>query len=434
MAKKLTRNLIKIKRLQKYDIDIENIDFAVLKNFKEKCKYITDFRMKNKNTYKIWDIVVVAFLATLANCNNWEEIERFANKKYTWLRNFLQLTGGIPCASTYKNVFAIIKSNELEDILISFYTDIISLFSSNVDILNIDGKTDNASGRNKNELRDKIRNLNSLNIYSNNLGICLASEMIDEKTNEITAVPNLLSRVNIKDCVVTCDALNTQKNTVNAVINNKGNYVFALKGNQHNFYDDVTLFFDEEHLNIIRSGHKGVYLTHNEKSHSSIIKYEYFQTEDINWFSDKESWNGLKSFGLVIKTTTKNMEVEKKKKDGSKVKKLEEVTSVEKRYYISSLNHNIVLFSNSIRKHWSVENKLHWHLDFTFDCDNNTTIDKYALLNLQIVKKFSLALLNKSKDVYDDSLKGIRQTISLDFENEIIRFFNIVGRKKKTVF
>ena len=241
--------------------------------------------------------------------------------------------------------------------------------------------------------------------------MCVASEMIHDKTNEIPTIPVILKRLNIKDSIITWDALNTQKDNVKAVINGKGDYVVALKSNQPNFYDEVVLYFDDKRLDTIKAGNsKSAYLKTIEKSHSSSIKYEYFQTEDISWFEDLKSWKGLKSIGLVKKTILKNGK-----------------ETVEKRYYISSLYLNIKLFSNAIRKHWSVENKLHWQLDFTFKQDNNTTLNKKALFNLQIIKKLALALLNKVKNIYDMSLKGLRFIISINFEQEILRFFNILA-------
>ena len=152
------------------------------------------------------------------------------------------------------------------------------------------------------------------------------------------------------------------------------------------------------------------YFKNIEKSHASIITYEYFQTEDISWYSDLKSWKGIKTFGLVKKTIEKY---------GQK--------TTEFRYYISSLFIDIETFSNAIRQHWSVENKLHWHLDFTFKQDDNSTMDKNALFNLQILKKLSLAFLNDVKRIYNRSLRLIRFRLSLSFETEILRFFNILA-------
>ena len=243
--------------------------------------------------------------------------------------------------------------------------------------------------------------------------MCIDQEMIEEKTNEITAIPDVIKRLNIEGVICTWDALNTQKNTVKAVIKRKGDYVGALKGNQGNFYQDVIDYFDEDRLLLIQSQYEGAYKKEIEKSHSQIITYEYYQTEKVKWYSEIKNWEGLKSIGLVIKT------IEDKTR-----KKTEE-----KRYYISSLLLDIYNFSKAIRNHWNIENKLHWQLDFTFKADENTTVNKKALFNLQIIKKFALNILNQVKEEYRCSLKKIRFQISLNAPEELEKIFKIMEKK-----
>lgn len=385
--------------------EITEIDTAILKKLKENLKLITDTRQQSKIVYKIWDIVICTIVADFADIYDWEEIEMFVKTHYKWFKSFLQMTGGVPSYQTYENVFAIINPKELEEILVTFYKSIISPVTNTKDCINIDGRVDNGSSRKETNFSEKVKALNVLNMYSNNYGICLASEQIADKTNEIPTVPDILKRTTIKDCIVTWDALNTQTENIKVVIDNGGDYVVPIKGNQGNFYNDLVDYFDEKELECIIAGKSNsAYYNYNEKSHSTFIKYEYFQTTDIEWYFDKESWKGLRSIGLVKKTITKNGK-----------------TTIENRYYISSLFIDIINFSNAIRNHWSVENKLHWHLDFTFKEDKNTTKNKNALLNLQIVNKFVLGILNRVKDFYEKlSLKKIRKLISFDFESNFI--------------
>lgn len=384
--------------------NITDIDVTLLKQLKENLKTIKDTRQQSKITYKLWDIITCVIVSSFADVYDWEEIEMFVKSHYKWFKSFLQMTGGVPTWQTYENVFAIIDYKELENILINFYKSITTPISDK-DCLNIDGRTDNGSSRKETDYSEKVKALNVLNLYSNNFGICLASEMIDDKTNEIPTIPEIIKRTNIKNCIITWDALNTQIKNIEAVIDGKGDYVVPIKGNQGNFYQDLKEYFSDKELECIMAGKSNsAYYSHIEKSHSSIIKYEYFQTTDVDWYFDKNNWKSLHSIGLVKKTIQKN---------GEEV--------VEKRYYISSLFINIKDFSNAIRNHWSVENKLHWHLDFTFREDKNTTKNKNALLNLQIVNKFVLGVLNKVKVFYNRlSLKKIRKLISFDFETNFI--------------
>ena len=390
---------------------IKEIEISKLKELKEKSMMLKDERQKGKVIYKIWDIVVVVILAVLADCNEWEEIADYARDEKDFLKKFLKLTGGIPTAKTYERVISLIDSQELNKIFVDFIKDI--QFMDDIyfkDILSFDGKVDKGSSRKKGYIVEETKPLNVLNVYSDKLQMCIDQEMIEEKTNEITAIPDVIKRLDLTNVICTWDALNTQKDNVKAVTSKGGDYCVALKANQGNLYKDVQDYFDEDRLLIIESGYEGAYQLTREKNHEAVITYEYYQTEKVNWYPDIKLWEGLKSIGLVKKTIDQS--------DGTRVE--------EKRYYISSLLLDISVFSNAIRKHWNVENKLHWQMDFTFKSDDNTTMNKKALFNLQIIKKFCLTILNEVKKEKNKSLKRIRKDISRNVEKETIEIFKLL--------
>ena len=392
-------------------MEIKEIEISKLKELKEKSMMLKDERQKGKVIYKIWDIVVVVILAVLADCNEWEEIADYARDEKDFLKKFLKLTGGIPTAKTYERVISLIDSQELNKIFVDFIKDI--QFMDDIyfkDILSFDGKVDKGSSRKKGYIVEETKPLNVLNVYSDKLQMCIDQEMIEEKTNEITSIPDVIKRLDLTNVICTWDALNTQKDNVKAVISKGGDYCVALKANQGNFYKDVQDYFDEDRLLIIESGYEGAYQLTREKNHEAVITYEYYQTEKVNWYPDIKLWEGLKSIGLVKKTIDQS--------DGTRVE--------EKRYYISSLLLDISVFSNAIRKHWNVENKLHWQMDFTFKSDDNTTMNKKALFNLQIIKKFCLTILNEVKKEKNKSLKRIRKDISRNVEKETIEIFKLL--------
>lgn len=396
------------------NIDVQKASISQLKELKNKAKTLKDTRVKKKCTYKLWDIICVIILAVLSNCNDWGEIEIFAKKQKRWLRGFLQLTGGIPDETTYERVCSMVEPQQLNAICVDFMLSILpKQINPQKDFYHFDGKVDKGSSRKNNKDNNVIKSLNVLNVYSDQLSMCIDQEMIEEKTNEITAIPTVIKRLELSNVICTWDALNTQKNTVEAVIGSGGDYVGALKGNQQTFFEEVKDYFDEDRILIIQSGYEGAYKQEIEKSHSNIIKYEYYQSEKIEWFEDKEEWAGLKSIGFVKKTM--------EDRNGNIV--------IEERYYISSLLLDIYNFSRAIRNHWNVENKLHWQLDFTFKADENTTVNKKALFNLQIIKKFALSILNLVKPEYKMSLKKIRFQISLDAPKELEKIFEIVAQK-----
>ena len=258
-------------------------------------------------------------------------------------------------------------------------------------------------------------------MFFSEFNYCIFSIQIDEKSNEIPAIEDLIKGLTLNEFVVTWDALNTQTANVKAVIGAGGDYVLPIKANQETFYNDLKDYFDETKCNEIIAGNtQSQYFKFNEKSHSAIITYECFQTSDINWYSKKDKWAGLKSIGLVKKTTRKMVQktLEKKTKNGKSKKEkvmVEEIT-IEDRYYISSKYPDVNEFYEVTRMHWNIENKIHWHLDYTFLQDKNTTTNKQALLNLEIIHKFILSILDRVKPYYNKSLVLIRKHLSNDIE------------------
>ena len=234
---------------------IDDIDIEILKRLKNKLVMLTDSRQKNKTHYKIWDIVMCVVLASFSECYTWDDIVDFVEKKYNFIRQFLKMTGGIPTAITYERVFSIIDSKELEQILTTFLLDITMIKDFENDIIPFDGRVDCDSSRKITNFNDEeIITLNCLNAYSTKYSICIGSEKITDKSNEIPAIPLLINRLKIAGAIVTWDALNTQIKNIEAVVNAKADYVVALKGNQGTFYDEVKEYFDDKKIEMIVAG------------------------------------------------------------------------------------------------------------------------------------------------------------------------------------
>ena len=219
--------------------------------------------------------------------------------------------------------------------------------------------------------------------------------------------------MNLEGTICTWDALNTQKDIVKTVKEGKGDYVAALKENHKNLYEDVRDYFTEEEMRELKGNGNKNYERTVEKEHSAVVTREYYLTTDIEWLYNKEEWAGLKAIGLEHKTIKKN--------DPKKP------IVYEDRYFICSIC-KISDFARAVRGHWGVENGLHWHLDFTFKDDKNTTMADNGAKGLQMFKKASLAILKIAKVVYPKrtSLKMIRYRLSLSFEEEINRIFNVL--------
>lgn len=403
---------------------IQDIDIAILKELKDALKQIKDTRNKNMITFKLWDVIMCVVLASFAFCNDWEDIHIFVTDNYYWLKSFLQMTGGIPTVNSYERIMSLIDKDELNSILLDFFKGVTTKLNPEVNLMNFDGRNNNGSSRTLTALNNSKSSLNCLNCYDNQYGYCIETVMIDEKTNEIPTIENLIKGMNLKGIIATWDALNTQTKNIEAVINAGGNYIVPVKRNQGTLYDDISLYFNDDMCDMIIAGNpNSSYYLEYEKSHSSFIKYEYFQTEDIKWYSKLSDWKNIHSFGLVRKSITKKILVSNERKNAKKKKIEKMITTVENRYYISSLHKNIKNFSIATRQHWYIENKLHWHLDFTFEQDKNTTTNKKALLNLEIIHKFVLAILNRVKNRYNMSLKHIRKHLSNNFEEFLPELF-----------
>ena len=352
---------------------------------------VEDKRQSWKVKHKLLDIVVIVLFAKLANADDWEEIEYCAEYNEEFLRQYIELENGVPSHDTIERVMGMIDPAYMQKI----YEKWNELVNSNEGeklkkIISIDGKTMRGNAT----ATQKANHI--VSAWCDTDGFCLGQEKVEEKSNEITAIPKLLDTINVKGCVITIDAMGTQTAIAEKIRAKRADYTLAVKENQPKLYEEVSEYFgDEELLKQIKNN--GGYKITKEKAHSSIEIREYYQCSDIKWMAEKSRWKGLKSIGMVRKTIKK----------GDK-------TVVEKRYYISSLANDIDLFARTIREHWSVE-VMHWHLDVTFKENDNTTKDKIAAQNLNIINKWCLSILKlfeigKKKM----SLKKKRFCISLD--------------------
>lgn len=333
----------------------------------KKIERINDVRQWWKVKHKLLDIVMIVLFATLANADEWEENEDFAHANEEFLRGYLELPWGIPSHDTIQRVMAAIDPKYMQAVVIEWNEIINSNESEKLKkIINIDGKAMRGTGSTK--------ALHVVSAYSKDDGICFGQTAVQEKHNEIVAIPELLDELQVKNCIVTIDAMGTQTEIAKKIISKSADYVLALKGNQGNLHEGVRDYFNDEDF-LMQIKNIGEYSKTVEKARSQIETREYYQTDDISWIDSKSSWKGLKTIGMV-KTTIKK----------------DDKTSDETRYYISSLAQDISLFEKSVRQHWAIES-MHWQLDVTFREDANRTLDKTAAQNMNIMRKFAMSIL-----------------------------------------
>ena len=396
------------------EIDIDKINTNEFQNFMLIFKDQEDTRMQGKVKHLMSDIIMITFLAILARCDGWDEIAMFAKSKEKWLKQFLELPNGIPSHDTMQRVISLLNPETLYSSCIKFLIEKIDELTSKEstkDVLSMDGKVSKGSSRSK-ETTEEIKAINTMSIYSHNYGVSLVQDYIEDKSNEIPMGPELIKKLNLTNCILTADALNTQKETVKAIVEAKGDYVLALKKNQKTFYEDVKDYLDDEE--ILKEIEKENYSENKEKSHSKIITRKYYMTDKIKWLNGKEKWEKLKSIGVEIKI--------------SESIKTGEITE-ERRYFIISFKDDIHSYADAVRKHWGVENNLHAPLDIVFKEDANRTLEKNGAKNLGILKRICLAILKFVQTYYNMSLNKIRFLLSLDFETEIEKIFKLLNTK-----
>lgn len=359
---------------------------AVIRRFLRILKNVDDSRIPAMIDYPLEEIILIAFLAVLGNASTWNEMELFGKSNLRWLKKFLKIKNGIPSHDTFRRVFALIDTVQLQNVTVAFLQQNIAAIKKSLNIVEdgytmicVDGKEQNGTGRNYGH-EDKVPNLQTLHVYDASNEICLYSSAIDKKTNEIPVAQEILETMNLKGCIVTFDALHTQKKTVEIIRKQKGDFVGGLKGNQSALQEEASLYFDDECREHYKE--KGDYYETIEKGHSKIETRKYYLLKAFQ-SPEVKKWKGLKAF-ICFEKTVKDTRTDK--------------ITVETRYYISSLS-DVVLCAEAIRGHWSVENKLHWHLDYSFNEDDNTTMDKKAFNNYSLLNKMALSLCKLAKPI-----------------------------------
>lgn len=341
---------------------------------------IHDKRQEGKVKHVLMDILFIGVCGMLCNCEDWEDIGVWAEEREEWLRKYIPLEQGLPNYQTIERVFNIISPKQFEKCFAEWMKEVLE--GSGRTCVAIDGKTMCGTGSEKRGQRA----IHIVNAYCQANGLVLGQVKTEEKSNEITAVPELLEMLVIQGCIVTVDALNTQKEIARKIVKeNKADYVFALKGNHPVLHEEVKLFFAD---GMQASEEARPYEVHTttEKGHGRIEKRIYRYATDIGWLEARREWEKLSGIGMVSRIVTK---------DG--------VTTSEEAYYIGSIT-DVAEFATAVRQHWGVES-MHWSLDVTFREDAFRTLARNAAENMAVLKRMALNMVKK-----DDS-KHVKRSL-----------------------
>jgi len=339
---------------------------------------VPDHRIAGMVTYPLDEILLATLASVVCGADDWESVELLSTEALDWLRQFLPFDAGLPCAQTFRKVFRLLDPEALER---NFAAWAASLRGQVREVIAIDGKTLRGSHD-----RDGSGALHLVSAYASEAGLVLAQRAVDEKSNEIKAIPELLNMLALDGAIVSIDAMGAQKEIVERIVEKGGDYVLALKGNQTSLHGDVALFFDDPVCVASCAGHAESDVGHGR------IEERLCRAGDGAWLAERHrEWRGLRSFAAVTA-------IRIDKKSGAK--------SVETRFFISSLEADPKVLLAIIRSHWRIENQLHWQLDVTFDEDRCRTRKDNSALGLAIIRHAAFNLLKREKTAL--SLKGKR--------------------------
>ena len=370
---------------------------------------VKDDRKQSHITYKLSDILFLIVCGMLCGYTDLEVIIEFAEEKTNFLKKHTELES-IPCLSTISNILNTINPNRLELCLHGIFNNVFGLnvkIASAERMITFDGKTI-CSTATMQEYEKPMHIVTALLVDD---CVSLGQKVIETKSNEIPAVRELLDELNIKGAIITADALHCQKETIEKIISNGGDYVLQLKANQGNFYQDIISMFEDKFMNINDKESNYETYTTIEKSHGRIEKRTCLVLNDVEFFSNYISeWKGLK------KTFAVKREVE-----------IKGTTTAEMSYYLSSKNTTAEKLLSYTRKHWKIES-FHWMLDVNFDEDNSKVRNNNSQICLNILRKYAISIIKKyidNNDVKRKSLSANMRKCSFneDYLTDVLKYY-----------
>jgi predicted transposase YbfD/YdcC len=349
---------------------------------------LTDPRVERSKLHSLSEIIFIAIAGTLAGAEGWRELEAFAHAKRDWLARYLTLPHGIPSDDTFRRVISRLDPVAFECCFREWIE--AALGSSKGQLVSLDGKTLRGS---YDHLEGKAP-LHLVSAWAAGNRMVLAQEAVTDHGNEITAMPKLLSILELQGCIVTIDAMGTQRSIAEQIVESGGDYVLSLKSNHPTLYEDVRTFFEEASAQgFVGIAHDQIKQT--DGGHGRIEVRHLWCTQDIAWLRHQDRWAGLQSL----------IRVESRRLVGDQ-------ESVDCRYFISSLPADAAALLGAIRGHWGIENQLHWVLDMSFGEDGSRVRKGYGPENLGLLRRIALNLLRKEQS--RGSLKGKRKRAGWD--------------------
>lgn len=333
---------------------------------------IEDPRIDRRKRHKLFDMLGIAVCAVIGGADTWTGIAQFGRDKEHWLRTFLELPNGIPSHDTFGRVFALLDPVAFQDA----FRDWVAALQGRVEgVVALDGKT---ARRSHDHAADK-KAIHVVSAWADACSLALGQVKVDDKSNEITAIPELLRALDLAGCLVTADAMGCQREIARNIVDAHADYLLAVKGNQETLAEEV----QEEFKQAMADGFAHMrhqYLETLDKGHGRIETRQYWYTTDIQGLGTAHKWPGLAGMAMCRATRTVA---------GGE-------TTVEDRYYITSADDaDIAKIAAGVRRHWGIENSLHWVLDVAFDEDQSRIRAGHAAENMAVLRKVALNAIRK---------------------------------------
>lgn len=356
---------------------------------------LEDPRIDRTKIHELTDILVLSILAVLCGADGWEDIEEFGKIRLNWLRKFIKLRNGVPSHDTISRVFRMLRPNVFQEAFMEWVQS-LGLVVEGLNVVAVDGK----SLRNSHDRKSFKKILHSVSAWSVANRIVLGSESVDQKSNEITAIPELLKRLELKGAIFTMDAMGSQKEIAKQIIDGQGDYVLAIKENHPKLAQAISQYFDDSHECGIENSTLRKHET-EDQSHGRSEKRYYLHGPIPECLKEVvKDWSGVKSVGQVHNIT---------ERDGKEV--------AEVRYYLCSIDVGVRRFAEVVRSHWGIENSLHWVLDMTFHEDRSRIRKGSGPDNFALLRRFAISILQQ--DTSKGSVRRKRKRAAWD-ENYLL--------------
>jgi predicted transposase YbfD/YdcC len=339
---------------------------------------IKDPRIDRTKRHSLMDILVIAILAIICGADGWTDVELFAQTKKAWLHTFLALPNGIPSHDTFGRVFAAIDPEEFQTSFMEWVQTIQTLTQGEVIALDgkqLRGSQDGPAGK---------QAIYMVSAWATQNQLVLGQRKVDEKSNEITAIPKLLKLLDLAGCIVTVDALNTQTQIAKTIKDRGSEYILAVKENQGHLYEDlVDLFSDDRSYGFRDAPYQ--HARHVSKDHGRLEIRDCWTISDPDYLAqirEIERWSGVQTLVLITSE-----------------RRIGEQTETQERYFISSLENNAERILAAKRSYWGIENGLHWVLDIAFNEDRSRVRKDHAPENLAVMRQMAVNLLKQESSV-----------------------------------